>query len=184
MVISGNCSRPHDLGYLSVYLSVSILVTLEIFVTDCIWLHDLCSRMCPHLNLFHRPIYHKLPKGMGYTSWFYTRNRLSVQSTSTKTSPRKDITDNQNCCYFRSRKPSRDQKNKRFFPRVRLRGGKEAPMPLYFHLAPRGPGEKKYLELLRSQVVSETTISSLQYFSCSLSSQEFLIFSGVSINNL
>lgn len=149
----------------------------------CMWPHDLRSWMCLHLNLFHSPIYHELLKSVGYTSGVYTWSHLSVQSTSTKTSPGKDITNNQNCCYFRSRKPSRDQKNKRFFPRVRLRGWKEAPMPLYFHLAPRSPGGKKYLELLRSQVVSEATISSPQYFSCSLSSQEFLIFSGVSIKN-
>lgn len=54
-------------------------------------------------------------------------------------------------------------------------------MPLYLHLALRSPGGNKYLELLRSQTVSEATIFSLEYFSWYLSSQEFLVFSVVPI---
>lgn len=60
-------------------------------------------------------------------------------------------------------------------------GGKKAPTPLYFHLALRSPGGKKYLELLRNQEVSEATISSLQYFSRYLSSQELSVCSSAHI---
>lgn len=123
LVISRKWSRPHDLGHLSIqHLCVSNLVKFgSTYHWLCMWLHCLWSWVSPIKTYSTAWLIMNFPRVQAIPSGDYTQSCLSICSAS-KDFPRKDITNNQSWCYFRSRKPSRDQKNKRFFPRVRLRG--------------------------------------------------------------
>ena len=103
-------------------ISISVfLIHFEILMSDFICECTVCGHEYAPLELVDTLMNHELLKGVDYTFEVYTQGYILFKRTGTRTSQEK-IVNNQGCCCFRSRKPSKEPKNKRFFPRVRLRG--------------------------------------------------------------
>ena len=151
-----------DLGHFSdqhLCVSDSFWDTYELLYmcVHCLW-----SWVCPSWTCWH-PDESWTSRGHGLHLWGLHSGLHPCPKDQHKDFPGKD-SQQSGMLLFQIWKPSREPNNKRFFPKSETKGKKKAPTPLYLQLVLRSPGQKKYLELLRSQLFPEATILPLEYF--------------------